>query len=160
MYAMNLASGEPSGYLDWNNNYMENRDKCVCLHCSNFPKSFAKAELEISDLDVLGTTLGSENCFGACKTRVKSGPMTFAKITTDDRNGQIKAYVGEGEFTDDPADTKGGVAVCYVPGLQDMMKYITRNGFEHHVAMNRSLIADVLEEAFGNYLGWKVYRHR
>jgi L-fucose isomerase-like protein len=86
--------------------------------------------------------------------------MTFAKITTDDRNGKIKAYVGEGEFTDDPAETKGGVAVCHVRGLQNMMKYITKNGFEHHVAMNRSFTADVLEEAFGNYLGWEVYRHR
>ena len=160
MYAMNLASGEPSGYLDWNNNYAEDRDKCICLHCSNFPKRFAKAEMEISDLDVLGTTLGAENCFGACKTRVAAGPMTFAKITTDDRNGKIKAYVGEGEFTDDPAETKGGVAVCHVRGLQNMMKYITKNGFEHHVAMNRSSTADVLEEAFGNYLGWEVYRHR
>ena len=77
-----------------------------------------------------------------------------------DRNGKIKAYVGEGEFTDDPADTKGGVAVCHVKGLQNMMKYITKNGFEHHVAMNRSSVANVLEEAFGNYLGWEVYRHR
>lgn len=160
MYAMYLATGEPPAYLDWNNNYMEDRDKCVNLHCSNFPKSFFRGDIEISNLDVLGTTLGPENCFGACKGRVASGPMTFAKITTDDKNGKIKVYVGEGEFTDDPVDTKGGVAVCKVPGLQELMKFIAKNGFEHHVAMARGWIADVLEEAFGNYLGWEVYRHK
>lgn len=159
MYAMYLASGEPSGYLDWNNNYREDRDKCVSLHCSNFPKSFFRTDLEISNLDVLATTLGAENCFGACKANIAKGPMTFAKITTDDRNGRIKVYVGEGEFTEDPIDTKGGVAVCQVPNLQNLMNFICKNGFEHHVAMNRGLIADILEEAFGNYLSWEVHRH-
>lgn len=160
MYAMYLASGEPSGYLDWNNNYQDDNDKCVCQHCSNFPKSFFKTEFEISNLDVLATTLGAENCFGACKANIAKGPMTFAKITTDDRHGKVKVYLGEGEFTDDQVNTKGGVAVCRVSGLQNLLDYICKNGFEHHVAMNRSLIADILQEAFENYLGWEVYRHR
>lgn len=160
MYALYLAAGKPSAYLDWNNNYADDRDKCVSQHCSNFPKSIFGTEMEISTLDVLGTTLGAENCFGACKGRVKSGPMTYAKITTDDRNGKIKAYIGEGEFTDDPLDTKGGISVCKVPNLMKLMDYICKNGFEHHVAMSQSLVADVLEEALGNYLGWDVYRHK
>lgn len=160
MYAMYLASGVPTGYLDWNNNFTEDINKCICLHCSNFPKTFMGREPEIGSLDVLGTTIGADKCFGACKGRVAGGKMTFAKISTDDRNGRIMSYVGEGEFLDDKVDTLGGVAVCEIPNLQKMMKYICKNGFEHHVAMSRSSIADVLEEAFGNYLGWDVYRHR
>lgn len=160
MYAMYLASGSPSGYLDWNNNFGDDRDKCVCLHCSNFPKSFIGRDFEISNLDVLATTIGAEKCFGACKAQIAPGPMTFAKVSTDDLQGKIRAYVGEGEFLADPVDTKGGVALCHVPGLQSLLNYICKNGFEHHVAMNRSRIAGVLEEAFGNYLGWEVYRHR
>ncbi|MCX7842010.1 MAG: L-fucose/L-arabinose isomerase family protein [Clostridia bacterium] len=159
MYALYLASGQPSGYLDWNNNYLEDRDKCVNIHCSNYPKSFIGKEFEISNLDILGNTLGAEKCFGACKANIAEGPMTYAKITTDDTNGKIKVYVGEGEFTSDPINTMGGVAVCKVPGLQDLMKFICKNGFEHHVAMNRSKVAAVLEEALGKYLGWEVYRH-
>lgn len=159
MYALGLASGEPSGYLDWNNNYMDDRDKCVTLHCANFPKSFFGTEFEIANLDVLATTLGAENCFGACKANLVPGPITYAKITTDDRNGKIKVYLGEGEITTDSVDTKGGVGVCHVNDLQGLLDYICKNGFEHHVAMNRGLVADVLEEAFSNYLGWEVYRH-
>ncbi len=160
MYAMYLASGSPPAYLDWNNNYTEDRDKCVSLHCSNFPKSFFGTGIEISNLDVLGTTIGQDKCFGACKGQVAPGPMTYAKITTDDKNGKIKVYVGEGEFLNDRVDTKGGVALCKVPGLQDLMHFICSNGFEHHVAMNRSLIAGIMEEALGKYMGWEVYRKK
>jgi L-fucose isomerase-like protein len=85
--------------------------------------------------------------------------MTFAKISTDDTRGVMKVYVGEGEFTDDPVNTMGGVAICKVPDLQRLMKFICSNGFEHHVAMNRAKVSAVLEEALGKYLGWEVHRH-
>ncbi|MFM8321604.1 MAG: fucose isomerase, partial [Chloroflexota bacterium] len=74
-------------------------------------------------------------------------------------NGMISAYVGEGALTNDPLDTFGHRAVAHVPQLQDLMRFICRNGFEHHVAMTMGEVAGVLEEAFENYLGWDVYRH-
>lgn len=161
MLALQLASGNPSAYLDWNNNWGAEDNVCINLHCSNFPKSFfGKPEVEIGTLDVLGTTLGQENTFGAVKAQVAEGPMTFAKITTDDRNGRIKAYVGEGTFRADTVPTPGGVALCQVDNLQALLHHMGRNGYEHHVAMNRGLTADILVEAFENYLGWDVYRHR
>ena len=40
------------------------------------------------------------------------------------------------------------------------MKYICKNGFEHHVGMNGSHTAAVLAEAFTTYFGWDVYRHQ
>lgn len=160
MLAMSLAAGSPAGYLDWNNNYADDRDKCICLHCSNFPKSFMQNEQpEIGSLDVLSTTIEKDLCFGACKGRVAAGPFTFAKVTTDDFTGKVKFYTGHGEFTDDPAWTPGGFAVCHVPGLQDLMHYMAKNGFEHHVCMGRGNVADILMEALGNYLGWEGYCH-
>ena len=71
----------------------------------------------------------------------------------------IRTYVGEGEFTDDPLDTFGARAVAHVPGLQRMMKYICKNGFEHHCAMNASHSAAILAEAFGTYFDWELYVH-
>jgi L-fucose isomerase-like protein len=162
MYAMYLASGEPSGYLDWNNNFGDDRDKCVNFHCSNFPRGFIGKgkDFEISNLDILGKSLGYEKCFGACKANVAPGDMTFSKISTDDTWGTIKAYFGEGEFTDDFLDTPGGRVVCRIDNLQGLMDYMCTNGFEHHVAMNRSKVAAVLNEAFEKYLGWEVYWHK
>lgn len=161
MYALNLASdGRPSGFVDWNNDYGDQRDKCVVTHCSNYPKSFVGGDIEISELDVLSEALGRDNCFAGIKGRIAPGDMTFARISTDDTLGIIKAYVGEGKFTDDPLECDGGVGVCEIPQLQELLDYLCRNGFEHHVAMNRSLCADVLEEALGKYLGWDVYHHK
>jgi L-fucose isomerase-like protein len=159
MYALALASGNPSALLDWNNNYGEERDKCSGIHCSNYPKSFFNSKIEIESLDVLGNTLGKDRCFGAVKGRVASGPFTYFRMSTDDLNGSIKAYVGEGQFTDDPYDMDGGVAICEVNNLQGLMNVLCKNGFEHHVAMGRDHVAGIIDEAINSYLGWDLYWH-
>lgn len=160
MYALSLASGNPAALLDWNNNYGEERHKCSGIHCSNFPKSFVNSEIEIASLDVLGASLGEEKCFGAVKGKVAAGDFTYFRISTDDVKGTIKAYVGEGKFTDDPYPMDGGVAICNVKNLQGLMKYLCKNGFEHHVAMARSYVAGIILEATENYLGWDIYAHK
>jgi L-fucose isomerase-like protein len=53
----------------------------------------------------------------------------------------------------------GCIAVTKVDNLQGLMKYICKNGFEHHVAMCRSNVVDILEEAIDSYLGWDLYVH-
>ncbi len=158
MYALQLASGKPSALVDWNNNYGDDLDKCVFFHCGNWAKDFLP-DIEIRSAEILGTIIGNDKTYGAVAGRTPAGPLTFARITTDDAYGEIRAYVGEGRFTDDPLDTFGARAVIQVPRLQELMRYICNNGFEHHAAMNASLVADIIEEAFGNYLHWDVYRH-
>ena len=160
MYALALASGNAPGFLDWNNNYGKEKDKVVCTHCSNYPKSFIGSEIEISNLDILGATLGAERCFGAIKGKVAPGPFTFFRMSTDDQLGLIRSYVGEGEFTNDPFPMDGGIAVCKISDMRSMLKYITKEGFEHHVAMARGNCAPVLEEAIDTYLDWDLYVHR
>lgn len=160
MYALALAAKTPSAILDWNNNFAEDRNKVVCTHCSNYPKSFFQNDIEIGSLDVLGTVLGSEDTFGAVKGKVAAGDMTYFRISTDDNKGIVKSYLGEGRMTDDPYGMDGGIAVTEIPNLQDLMKYMCKNGFEHHVAMVRGNVQDILEEAIGNYLGWDLYIHK
>ena len=160
MYALALAAETPSAILDWNNNFAEDRNKVVCTHCSNYPKSFFQSEIEIGSLDVLGTVLGSEDTFGAVKGKVAAGNMTYFRVSTDDTKGIIKTYLGEGVMTDDPYGMDGGIAVCEIPNLQNLMKYMCKNGFEHHVAMVRGNVAEILEEAIGNYMGWEIYTHK
>ena len=158
MYALQLASGRPSALVDWNNNYGDDPDKCVLFHCGNWAKDFVP-EVRIATAPILGTTLGEENTFGAMEGRTGSGLLTFGRISTDDASGRIKAYVGEGEFTDDPLDTFGTRAVVRVPALSSLMHVICQNGFEHHAAMNRSHSAAVVSEALGRYMGWQIYHH-
>ncbi|MGA2444373.1 MAG: L-fucose/L-arabinose isomerase family protein [Opitutaceae bacterium] len=158
MYAMQLASGSPSALVDWNNNYGTDEDKCVLFHCGNWAKSFLP-DARVSTAPILGTTLGEQNTYGALEGRTPGGPLTFGRITTDDLRGVIRAYVGEGELTNDELRTFGTRAVARVPQLQKLMRYICNEGFEHHVVMNASRTAGVLAEAWERYLGWEVYRH-
>lgn len=160
MYALLLAGSNPPGFLDWNNNFAGDPDKCVCTHCSNYPRSFFGTEPEIGTLDILGNTIGRERCFGALKGKVQPGEMTFFRISTDDTAGRIKGYVGHGRFTGDPYSMDGGIAVCEVPRLRKLMATLCANGFEHHVAMARGSWASILREATGKYLGWAIYDHR
>ncbi|GHV26972.1 fucose isomerase [Clostridia bacterium] len=152
-------SGAAPIYQDWNNNYGADSDKCINVHCSNYPATAFAEKPELSCLDILGTTLGADVSFGALKGRVKAAPMTFLKVSTDDTRGVIKCYIGEGEFTADLAETFGGVSVCRVRDLNDLMRYICENGYEHHVALVHAQTASILEEALGKYMGWEVYRH-
>jgi len=186
MHALRLASGTPSALLDWNNNYGGDPDKAVCFHCSNLPKQFFQISdspgsgvrrpgstsdsglrtpddqprgVRMDYQEIIAGTVGRDNTWGTMVGRVKTGPMTFARISTDDRAGRIRGYVGEGEFTDDPLETFGGAGVVRIPGMQRLLRFICENGFEHHVAANLSSVADIVCEAATKYLGWDMYRH-
>ena len=159
MYAMQLASGSPSALVDWNNNYADDETKCVLFHCGNWAKSFLP-DITISTAPILGTSVGTENTYGALDGRTPAMPLTYGRISTDDCKGIIKAYVGEGELTNDSLNTFGNRAVAQINGLQGLMNHVCRNGFEHHVVMNASKTAHILKEAFENYLGWETYLHQ
>jgi L-fucose isomerase-like protein len=159
MHALRLASETPSALLDWNNNYGENPDKAVCFHCSNLPKHFFQT-MKMDFQEIIAGTVGKANTFGTVVGRVKAGPMSYARFSTDDLSGKIRGYVGEGKFTSDPLETFGGAGVVEIPRLQELLHYICENGFEHHVAANLSLTAAAVHEAATKYLGWQVHWHK
>jgi L-fucose isomerase-like protein len=159
MYALTLASETPSALLDWNNNYGDNPDKAVCFHCSNLPKHFFKEGVKMDYQLIIAGTVGKENTHGTLDGTVKAGPMSFARFSTDDFTGKICGYIGEGAFTNDPLNTFGGAGVVEIPKMQELLRYICENGFEHHVTINQAHVADIIEEAFTKYLDWPTYRH-
>ena len=159
MYALSLASGEPSALLDWNNNYGQDRIKAVFFHCSNLPAAFFEQKPTMGYSEIFAGDVGQENAYGTLSGRIKSGAFTYCRLSTNDFDGSIQAYMGEAEFTNDPMSTFGGYGVAEVPRLQELMKFVCRSNFEHHVAANISKVADPLEEAFVRYLKWSVYRH-
>jgi L-fucose isomerase-like protein len=72
----------------------------------------------------------------------------------------MRGYAGTGRFTNDPLETFGGAGVVEIPHLQQLLRYICENGFEHHVAASLSLTAGSVYEAAENYLGWEMYWHQ
>jgi L-fucose isomerase-like protein len=159
MHALQAASGQPAALLDWNNNYGEDPDKAVVFHCSNLPKAFF-GEQQMDYQAIIAGTVGKENTYGTIVGRVKPGPLTYCRVSTDDLDGSIATYVGEGQFTDDRLDTFGGYGVVQISRFQELLQMICRRGFEHHVAATRARVAEAIEDAFDTYLGWDVYRHQ
>ena len=48
-----------------------------------------------------------------------------------------------------------------IPGLaRACSSSFASNGFEHHVAVNRSHYGRAVADALGNYKGWEVYHHK
>jgi L-fucose isomerase-like protein len=166
MYALALASGKPSAIVDWNNNYSNDPDKGVIFHCSNLPKDIfvdetvVPGDIPVMDYqEIIAGSVGKENTFGTVVGRVRAEPFTYCRVSTDDLNGRILTYVGEGELTNDPLKTFGGYGVVNIPRFQELLRHICESGFEHHVAINPSLVADGLNEALSKYMGWDVYHH-
>jgi L-fucose isomerase-like protein len=166
MYAMVLASGKPSAIVDWNNNYGDDPNKGVIFHCSNLPRdifvddSISAEDIPVMDYQaIIAGTVGKENTYGTIVGRVRAMPFTYCRVSTDDIHGRVLAYVGEGELTNDPLKTFGGYGVVDIPRYQELLQYICNNGFEHHVAVNPSLVAGALHEALSKYMGWEVYYH-
>jgi L-fucose isomerase-like protein len=158
MYAMALASGKPSALADWNNNYGENPDKGVIFHCSNLPQAVF-TEMSMDYQEIIAGTVGKDNTYGTVVGRVRSGPFTYCRVSTDDERGVIRAYLGQGQITDDPLETFGGYGVVHIPDFQGLLHHICENGFEHHVAVNLSQSAGAVNEALDKYMGWDVYHH-
>jgi L-fucose isomerase-like protein len=163
MHALARAGGQPSALVDWNNNYGDDPDKGVIFHCSNLPKELFVTEGDgaprMDYQEIIAGTVGKEATYGTVVGRLKAAPFTYLRVGTDDAWGEIQAYLGEGELTDDPLRTFGGYGVVRIPDFQRLLAYICENGFEHHVAINPARIAAGLAEALENYLGWDVYHH-
>jgi len=109
---------------------------------------------------IIAGTVGKENTFGTVVGRVRAKPFTYCRVSTDDFNSRISAYLGEGELTNDPVKTFGGYGVVRIPNFQKLLAYICENGFEHHTAINLSQCSRIVHEALEKYLGWEVYLHQ
>ena len=163
MYVLQQAATVPAALLDWNNNYGDDANKGVVFHCSNLPKAFfendGQGDHKMDYQEIIAGSVGKENTFGTIVGRIQPGPFTYARVSTDDYAGVIRAYVGEGTFTSDEMQTFGGYGVFEVPHLQKLLAHICENGFEHHVAATRARVAGAVSEALGKYLDWDVYHH-
>jgi L-fucose isomerase-like protein len=158
MYVLQAASGSPAALLDWNNNFGTDPNKGVVFHCSNLPKAFF-SEQKMDYQEIIAGTVGKENTYGTIVGPIRPGPFTYCRISTDDLHGKIASYLGEGRFTEDRLETFGGYGVIEVPRFQDLLQFICRNGYEHHVAATKAPVGEAIADALRTYKGWDVYHH-
>lgn len=156
MHALRLAAYAPATCLDWNNNYADEDEKCILFHCGPVPRTLMTGPGRIADHAILANAVGKGRGYGCNVGRIAPGDFTFASMATT--NGTLKFYVGEGVFTTDPIpdDFFGCAGVAHIPGLQDVLLHVGRNGYRHHVGAAPGRVAAPLREALDTYLGFEV----
>jgi len=152
MKAMHLASYQPVGLLDWNNNYYDEDDKCILFHCGPMPASLMDGKGHVTDHAILMNSIGPGNAYGCNVGRIKPMDFTFGSLMTDE--GRVKMYLGEGRFTHDPIPENffGVAGVAEIPNLQEVLLHIGVNGHRHHVSITPGHVSKPLVEALGHYL--------
>jgi L-fucose isomerase-like protein len=155
MRAMNLASGEPTAVLDWNNNYGDDENKAILFHCGPVAQTLMKGRGTVTEHKMFAKNDPGSG-WGCNEGRIAAFPMTFSNCRTED--GKLIMYVSEGRMTDDPIEEGffgcGGVAE--IPDLQDKLLRLARGGFKHHTAIGRGRMKEILGEAFTSYLGYNL----
>ena len=157
MLVLQRATGGFPICQDWYAEYCENAG--VCIHCSSFSKECFKNKPEIGAQFVKARTFGEDRCMGALKGELRTGPITFLKVTTDDKNGKIKAVLGEGKMIDGEVKTYSPYAICQIEHMEKLLDYICKNGFEHHFTLVAGHVKDIIKEALEVYMGWDVFVH-
>jgi L-fucose isomerase-like protein len=152
MHAFELASDAAVTLLDWNNNYLDEDDKCILFHCGPTPASMMLEGGRVTDHKMIEAGCA----FGCHIGRLKPTDFTFGSLMT--HNGDSRIYLGEGRITSDPipADFFGVAGVAEMTKLQDVLQYIGEYGFRHHVAITPGTVTAPVAEAMGKYLGFKV----
>lgn len=155
MYAMQLASEEPTACLDWNNNYGDDPNKVILFHCGSIPQS-----MMVDKGDVTDHKMHAKRCigcgWGSNEGRIAAFPFTYANCKTE--NGVLEFFVDEGEFTADEIEPEffgcGGVA--QISDLQRKLLKMAREGYRHHVTVGKGNMAKILKEAFTTYLKYNM----
>ena len=151
MRAMNLASGEATAVLDWNNNYGDDEDKVILFHCGPVAQSLMTQKGTVTEHKMFAKNDPGSG-WGSNEGRIKAFPMTFSNCQTKD--GRLIIYASEGEFTEDviESDYFGCAGVAQIPDLQNKLIRLARGGFKHHTSVGVGRYQEVLKEAFTNYL--------
>jgi L-fucose isomerase-like protein len=155
MRAMQLASGQPTAVLDWNNNYGDDGNKVILFHCGPVAQSLMTGRGTVTEHKMFAKGDPGSG-WGSNEGRIRPFPMTFSNCRTED--GKLIIYADEGEFTADPIEDGffgcGGVAE--IPDLQNKLIRLARGGFKHHTSVGVGRMKAVLEEAFTTYLHYEM----
>lgn len=156
MRAMYLAANYPVMLLDVNNNYENHPDKLILFHCGPAPASLMQGKGKIEEHLMFKKSYGEGSGVGINKGKFITGEMTVGSLKTE--KGEICSFITEGALTGDllPEEFFGCGGVFEKKNVNGMLEYMAKNGYRHHVAVTKGNYAKAVEEAFNNYLGYKI----
>jgi L-fucose isomerase-like protein len=158
MLALNaLGLGEtPPDFIDWTDLHPTEPNTWLAWHCGN-----AAAQLCCHSSEKLLTSnerlaLWSDNCHGCMEFKMRSGPVTCARIV--EYEGKYSCFFGKGEIVDIGPMSRGTYGWVKVKDLGDWEDKMIETGVIHHgVLIHDPKVADALE-LFCKYLGIQAVR--
>jgi len=156
MFALSRASDSPAALADWNNLHNDDPELANIWHCGVFPGSFAKTRPKMGVQTIIAQTTGPENAMGVVEFVCKPGPVTLCRCTQDN-TGAPRAFIAQGAFEDNPAETFGTYGWCRINHLGHIYRDILCRYFPHHVGFTYGHYGDVVYEALGNYFGMDIH---
>ncbi|MBQ6979407.1 MAG: hypothetical protein IJR66_03405 [Clostridia bacterium] len=158
MRALTLASNNGVMLFDVNNNYGESGTKTVLFHCGPAPLNMMEGPCHIEEHLMFKKSYGDNTGVGLRVGKVKSQKVTIGSMRTED--GKLCSFVSEGKLTDDKLDAGffGCGTVYESDGYtsDELLNYMSKNGFRHHVAIASGEWADSVKDAFDNYLEYEI----
>ena len=156
MRAVGLAANHPVMLLDVNNNYEDDPDRVIFFHCGPAPASLMRGRGEIREHLMFKKSYGEGSGVGINHGRYIADDVTIGSFKTE--GGRLSAFVAEGELTDDslPEVFFGCGTVFKKKNAGEMLNYMAKNGYRHHVAITRGHTASAVVEAFRNYLDYDI----
>ena len=158
MRALTLAGGRPATLLDINNNFGMDDTKSILFHCGPVPLSLMKGKGVTEEHLMFKKSYGPGSGVGINKGEIRKGlNITFGSAKTE--NGKICTFLGEGYLTNDEIEKEffGVSVVMQHEKMQEIMDYVGREGYRHHVSLTEGKIAWAVREALVNYLGYEVH---
>jgi len=136
------------------------------FHCGVLPvtmlrkadKSTGERGTIMEEQPIMGPFVPEGTAVGCCTGNVVAGPLTHLRISIDGK-GNRNAYIALAEVIETPVDTFGVRAGIAMKGLNDFLDQVTREGYEHHVAVVPGNVVRQVREALSTYLGFNLLMH-
>lgn len=158
MRALMLASDNGVMLFDVNNNYGNDNNKTVLFHCGPAPLNMMDGPCHIEEHLMFKKSYGEGTGVGLRVGKVKAQKVTIGSMRTE--SGKLFSFISEGKLTDDKLDDAFfGCGTVYEGDnhtSDELLNYMSRNGFRHHVAIAAGNWGDSVKDAFENYLDYKI----
>ena len=156
MAVMKKYSNDAVACHDWNNNWYDEDNKFMFMHCGPHQIEWLKPGHYVATHGILDHALGEGSGFGCIQGRFKPTPFTYASCASED--GKLKFYVGEGKVTSDkvPENYFGSAGVAEIKGLQKLLLHVGYAGYKHHFSMTRGNVARQVIEGLRQHPGYEV----
>jgi len=158
MHAINSAGLNMTApqFIDWTDLHPTEENIWLAWHCGNAPRSICALDCKPKLVRNERMIQWCPTCHGALEFRLKTGPVSCARLVEYD--GQFNMFYGSGEVVDVAPFVRGAYGWVKVKDIFDWENKMIESGIVHHGSLiHDARVADALEW-FCYFLGIKGVR--